>query len=144
MLFTAFPGVGLLDITGSQSVFWAASEALAKRGLPGYVIHTASLQGGLIDTAEFVTLHTSQLADFANSFVDTLIVAGSPHLERVLDRSGQLVEWLRRASDQVRRTASVCTGTFLLAQADLLQNKRAATHWGMWDILKERFSLHQN
>lgn len=50
-----------------------------------------------------------------------------------------LVDWLRHASTQARRTASVCSGTFLLAQAGLLQGRRAATHWAMCDMLKRGF-----
>jgi transcriptional regulator GlxA family with amidase domain len=139
VLFVAFPDMGLLDATGPQTVFWAASKSMEKRGLPGYIRHTASLNGGLVHTAEGVTLQTLPLADFANVAVDTIIVPGSPYIEHVLDHSTQLVEWLRHVSGTARRTASVCTGAFLLAQAGLLQNKRAATHWGMCDMLKERF-----
>ena len=43
------------------------------------------------------------------------------------------------AAASARRTASVCSGTFLLAQAGLLHGKRAATHWAMCDLLQERF-----
>jgi transcriptional regulator GlxA family with amidase domain len=139
VLFVAFADMGLLDVTGPQTVFWAASRYMEKRGLPGYLLCTASLTGGLVHTAEGVALQTVRLADFADAPVDTILVPGSPHIEQVLDRSTQLVEWLRHASGAVPRTASVCSGSFLLAQAGLLQNKRAATHWLMCDLLKERF-----
>lgn len=139
VLFVAFPDMGLLDVTGPQTVFWAASKAMEKRGLPGYIRYTASLNGGLVHTAEGLALQTLPLADFADAAVHTIIVPGSPHIEHVLDRSTQLVEWLHHTSSTAHRTASVCSGAFLLAQAGLLQNKRAATHWGMCDMLKERF-----
>ncbi|MCY1015850.1 GlxA family transcriptional regulator [Pyxidicoccus sp. MSG2] len=139
VLFVAFPDMGLLDLSGPQTVFWAASKALAEQGLPGYLRHTVSLDGGLVQTAEGVALQTSPLAAFTRVRVDTVIVPGSPTIEDVLARSGQLVGWLRRKARTARRTASVCSGTFLLAQAGLLHGRRAATHWAMCDRLRERF-----
>jgi len=143
VLFVAFPDMGLLDVTGPQTVFWAASQCMQKRALPGYLRYTASLQGGLVHTAEGLALQTLPLADFAGAAVDTIVVPGSPHIEAVLERSAQLVQWLRGAAGAARRSASVCSGAFLLAQAGLLHNKRAATHWGMCDRLKTRFPSTQ-
>ncbi|XXU51065.1 helix-turn-helix domain-containing protein [Sorangium sp. So ce1014] len=79
------------------------------------------------------------MADFAGSEVDTLIVPGAPEIEQALDASADLTRWLSAMSSRVRRTASVCSGTFLLAQAGLLEGKRAATHWAMCDRLERRF-----
>src|SRR5438552_1073456 len=94
VLFLTFPDVGLLDVTGPQTAFWAASRYMEQRRLPGYRLQTASLDGGLVNTAEGVALQTVPLADFADAAVDTLVVPGSPHIEQVLDRSTQLVAWL--------------------------------------------------
>jgi transcriptional regulator GlxA family with amidase domain len=59
----------------------------------------------------------------------------------LLGRSGALIQWLARASGAARRTASVCSGAFLLAAAGLLDHKRATTHWLMFDMMAERFPL---
>lgn len=139
LLFLAYPEVGLLDLTGPQTVFWAASEALARRGLPGYLRHTVSLHGGLIRTADGLEVNTAPVADFKTAAIDSLVVPGSPYITRVLDDCGDLVKWLAGRAATARRTAAVCSGSFLLAAAGLLENKRAATHWGMCDHLRERF-----
>jgi transcriptional regulator GlxA family with amidase domain len=50
-----------------------------------------------------------------------------------------LVHWVRERSSQARRTASVCTGAFLLAAAGILDGRRAATHWSFCAELARRF-----
>lgn len=139
LVFLAYPQMGLLDLTGAQTVFWAASKAMAIRGLPGYDLHTASLAGGLIATAEGLSVHTTALGSFEQLAIDTLIVPGAPDIRQALIDEVALVAWLRAASANARRTASVCSGTFLLAQAGLLEGLRATTHWAMCDLLKNGF-----
>lgn len=139
LVFLAYPQMGLLDLTGAQTVFWAATKAMVERGLPGYVVHTASLTGGLMPTAEGLSVDTLPLAQFDPAALDTLIVPGAPAIQQALAANTDLVDWLRHASTRARRTASVCSGTFLLAQAGLLQGRRAATHWAMCDMLKRGF-----
>src|SRR4030095_3384206 len=69
--------------------------------------------------------------------IDTLLVAGGIGARR--SPSDQLVRWLRRIAPRVRRLASVCTGAFLLAEAGLLDGRRATTHWGACRELTERY-----
>lgn len=139
VVFVAFPQMGLLDLTGAQTVFWAASRYMEERGLPPYDRHTISLNGGLVSSAEGVVLETRPLSDFASAEIDTIIVPGSPHIVEVLEESATLALWLQKRHVKVRRIASVCSGAFLLAQAGLLEDKRAATHWAMLDLLHERY-----
>ena len=60
--------------------------------------------------------------------IDTLIVAGGYGVREALANRA-LIDWLKGAATQVRRTASVCTGAYLLAEAGVLDGKRATTHW---------------
>jgi len=143
VVFVAYEAMGLLDLSGAQTVFWAATKAMAERGLPGYRLHTASLDGGLQPTAEGLTVATERLDDVMAQAVDTLIVPGAPDIIRTLPGHGPLVAWLRRASLHARRTASVCSGTFLLASAGLLDGRRAATHWAMCEVLRRDFPAVQ-
>src|SRR5690606_35254217 len=137
--FVAYPQMGLLDLSGAQTVFWAASKALAQRGLPGYRLLTASLGGGLVSTVEGLSVNTCTLDELDLAEVDTLVVPGAPDICETLDSHGELAAWLNHPAPRVRRVASVCSGAFLLAKAGLLDGCRAATHWAMCDTLQQRF-----
>lgn len=139
VLFVAFPRMGLLDLTGPQTVFWAAAKRMAERGLPAYERHTVSLHGGPVQTEEGVTLDTLPFAAFEGRAIDTILVPGAPGIAGELAQLDATVAWIRATSPHARRTASVCTGAFLLAQAGLLDGKRVATHWGMAELLAQRF-----
>ncbi|WP_448680784.1 GlxA family transcriptional regulator [Pseudomonas nicosulfuronedens] len=139
IVFVAYPQMGLLDLSGAQTVFWAASKALAHRGQPGYRLLTASLRGGLVSTVEGLSVDTGTLAELDLAAIDTLVVPGAPDICETLDSHGELATWLNRTAPRVRRVASVCSGAFLLAKAGLLDGCRAATHWAMCDTLQQRF-----
>jgi len=139
VVFIAYPRLSLLDLSGAQTVFWAASKALAERGQPGYQLHTASLSGGLIETVEGLAIDTQALTTLDSAALDTLVVPGAPDICESLDEHRELTDWLRSHAHLARRVVSVCSGAFLLAQAGLLDGRRAATHWAMCDALRGRF-----
>ncbi len=52
----------------------------------------------------------------------------------------RLVRWLREAARGADLVTSVCTGSFLLAQAGLLAGKSATTHWASIERMRKTFS----
>lgn len=67
---------------------------------------------------------------------DTIIVTGKGATE---EESAFVVDWFRRAAPKARRVASVCGGAMLLAEAGLLDGRRATTHWRLLETLQARF-----
>jgi transcriptional regulator GlxA family with amidase domain len=68
---------------------------------------------------------------------DTLIVLGT-----LVDKpifSPGLVEYVKSAPRKARRIASICTGALVLAEAGLLDDRRATTHWAYARFFRERF-----
>jgi transcriptional regulator GlxA family with amidase domain len=59
--------------------------------------------------------------------VDTLLISGGPGTRA--PRDPQMLEWLQQMARHTRRVCSICTGALLLADAGLLEGKRATTHW---------------
>jgi transcriptional regulator GlxA family with amidase domain len=71
-----------------------------------------------------------------NGPIDTLVAVS---IESLLSQlSSDATQWLRKRATHVRRIASVCTGTFMLAPTGLLDGKRVTTHWHHVDKLAKQ------
>jgi transcriptional regulator GlxA family with amidase domain len=126
----AFPDVQILDVTGPLEVFSQATRTLARRGRerPAYTLEVVATRGEVVRSSCGVGITVDRSTAAARGPVDTLLVAGGRGVgEALADR--RLLAWLRRMAGRVRRLGSVCTGTFVLAEAGLLEGRRATTHW---------------
>ena len=137
LLFVLFDGCLLLDFAGPLQVFEVACET-AEDGQAPYHWQICSLKGGPIRTSAGLEVTTTALADRDPAPIDTLVIGGGPGVHRAA-ADPDLVDWLRHNAPEVRRVCSVCTGTFVLAAAGLLQGRRAVTHWGSCALLSERY-----
>src|SRR6185312_9474909 len=121
--FLAFAPLPELDLFGPFEIFKTANRL---RPVYDIVVISAgerreiACAGGLSLTA------TAAFRDFDRP-VDTLIVLADA--KRSADLSPELRDWIVRQAASARRVCSVCTGAFILAEAGLLEGKRATTHW---------------
>ncbi|MFD4628607.1 GlxA family transcriptional regulator [Streptomyces sp. NPDC058284] len=130
VLVVLFDDVQSLDVTGPAEVFAGAGACLTDPG-SGYRVRTASLDGRPVRTSSGLTLvPDSTLADAPAPH--TLLVPGGPGT-RPADRA--LTDWLREHGPRAERLVSVCTGAIRLAEAGLLEGRRATTHWAYCEKL---------
>jgi transcriptional regulator GlxA family with amidase domain len=133
----AFPDVQMLDVAGPIQVFTAANErATSPHARLPYDTRVIAPEGAEIRATSGLAFATEPLPDPTDP-VDTLIVAGGRGVMEAAE-DASLIEWLKVRAGAARRTASVCTGAFLLAAAGLLDHRRAVTHWEYCDELSWR------
>ena len=125
ILIAAFADVQVLDVTGPAAVFQAAAQA---RPDHGYRVMVAGAKAGSLPTNSGMSIVAERSFSRVRGPVDTLIVPGGdgPALTEASPAIGRLIA---REAPRARRIASVCTGSFLLAEAGLLDGLRATTHW---------------
>ena len=136
VMFAATP-VEELDIVGPWEVFATANSVRGDKG-KAYdlqLVTTARDESFRGDSG--LTLSATRNLDEVAGNIDTLMVPGGTGPRSVCDATN--LAWLRSAAARARRVASVCTGAFLLAQAGLLDGRRATTHWMFARDLARRY-----
>lgn len=137
IVFTAYDGVSLLDLSGPLEAFRVAADFALKGHRMSYECTVVSSRGGRVKTADGVELNARSVRSIGKKPIDTLVVPGGFHLEDVT-RDRALIGWIKTVAPKCRRICSVCVGSFLLAAAGVLDGRRAATHWMHAPLLASR------
>jgi transcriptional regulator GlxA family with amidase domain len=136
----AFEQANIVDVTGPLEVFSVANRVLeaSRPDAPRYRIEVVAPVAGEVMMSCGVAVVAARALRTLRGPIDTLMVAGGMGTrEAVFDRD--LIGGVARLAARARRVASVCTGAFLLAEAGLLDGRRAVTHWGSCDALADRY-----
>lgn len=136
----AFPDVEVLDITGPFEVFNFANLGLIRQGIAQENVYTLKLlaeKPGPIATMSGLHIVAEDMYGDPNAVFDTLLIPGGC-IEKVLNNE-MLITWIKAMSSRVRRLVSVCTGAFLLAEAGLLNGRKATTHWDFCQPLAKSY-----
>ncbi len=124
-----FPGFQILDMV-AVSIFELANLEL---GEPGYQVEVISEHGGMVRSSSGVEIASRPFGDPA---YDTVVVTGAME---IAPSSPGLLSFLTDALAASRRTTSICTGAFVLAEAGILDGRHATTHWAYSRDLQQRF-----
>jgi transcriptional regulator GlxA family with amidase domain len=100
-----------------------------------YDVTNYSLAGGAIRSSLGLSVTTEKVT--AGTVADSWMIGGvvNPLMK---ETPADELAFIRHASLHSRRTAGLCTGTFVLGQAGLLGGRRVTTHWAFADALRSR------
>lgn len=132
--FLTLPNYSLIAVSAALE---ACRMANYVAGETVYSWQIATLTGEPAPSSGAMTLGpTVALRDLAP--FDALFVCGGVGIRRAVDR--RLVDELRRVARRGVPLGSLCTGTFALAEAGLLDGYRCAVHWENLGTIREEFA----
>jgi len=135
VVMVAMPCQEVVEIGGALDIFYAANGRLPPGR--GYAVEVVS---PVATVREWPGLRLASDRSYraVRGDIDTLIVTGIDEPDDAR-RDPDLIRWLARIAPRTRRVAGLCTGTFVLAEAGLLDGRNATTHWMDCDELARRF-----
>ncbi|MDX3189317.1 DJ-1/PfpI family protein [Streptomyces sp. MN03-5084-2B] len=135
VVIVAFDDMQILDVACPSGALEIANSHGA---VPPYSVELATVSGQTVPTSSGIVLAGARRLASVTGRIDTMLVVGGAGTgpAAVDDR---LLTQVRRLARRSRRIASVCTGTFVLAAAGLLDDRQVTTHWGYAALLAETF-----
>jgi transcriptional regulator GlxA family with amidase domain len=136
IVVVAIPPIDELDLVGPLQVFNSVNRLAGRRIYTIEVVTSADRmtvegEGGVLN---FLARHHFRKVEGPCDTV--LLVCG---LSGRSVRDPALSRWLRKMAAEVRRLGAVCVGAFLLAEAGLLNGRRATAHWKFGRELSARY-----
>ncbi|ROU03020.1 GlxA family transcriptional regulator [Histidinibacterium lentulum] len=133
----ASTAVGPLEVFASAGAMWNEMRGTAPE--PRFEVTTASIDGGPVESAYGLRIAPDHaLADLGP--VDLAMVSASgPMPEDWMQRHAALPPWIGDRYAEGTLVAGVCSGVAFLAEAGLLDGRRATTHWGVAEAFRSRY-----
>lgn len=132
IVFVLFDNVTQLDFAGPV-------QFLSR--LPGAKTHIASKDGKAVSTdCGFAIVPNTSFADCPQANI-ICVPGGHGVREAIADTA--IVEFVREQAKAAEWITSVCTGSFILGAAGLLNGKRATTHWAYTQLLPRFGATHE-
>ncbi|MGF6090462.1 GlxA family transcriptional regulator [Pseudomonas sp. 18173] len=127
VVFEGFQSMALAAMPVFEYANFSAAETL-------YDVRVLSENGETLRASGGLSVGTEP---FDQRVYDTVIVVGGDCI--VGQAPEAVLDYLRASINTARRTASICSGAFVMAQAGLLDGRRATTHWAYARELQARF-----
>lgn len=106
---------------------------------PRFRVRTASIDGRSVSAVCALGLTPDcALSNIKKTDIIIVPASGWDVIDQIA-KNTPLLPWLKKWHDRGAYIAGVCTGVAFLAESGILDGKRATTHWGLADILRERY-----
>ncbi|MEU3683654.1 helix-turn-helix domain-containing protein [Streptomyces sp. NPDC030592] len=127
----AFPGIRSFDVAVITEV-WGTDRT--DRGAPAFDLRRVAADGTTaVPMRGGLALHPDRTLDWLDT-ADLVVVPGLD--DHLTPAPAPVLAALRRAHARGTTVAALCGGAFTLAQAGLLDGRRAITHWRLLDLLR--------
>ncbi len=130
--------IGIYDMLWAVGTLW--NRVMGEREEPRFLPEIVAAQPGALMTGTGVRVEPHRtIQDIARTdmvFVPSLLIASGIRFGR---ENRALVDWVRRAHAEGAHVISACTGSFLLAEAGLLDHKEATTHWAFVELMRSEY-----
>ncbi|HEX6093224.1 MAG TPA: helix-turn-helix domain-containing protein [Dongiaceae bacterium] len=129
---------------GIHDAFWAVgtlwNRCMGESEHPRFLPEIVAAKLGSMNTGTGVRIEPHKtIRDNTHSdivFVPSLLIKSGKQFGR---ENAELVSWIRRSYENGATIVSACTGSFLIAEAGLLEGKEATTHWAFVDLMKSEY-----
>lgn len=127
----------VMDIFQMAGVDWRKPKS--DNVQPLFQVELVSIDGKPVRFSNSVEITPEKSIHDVKS-TDIIIIPSSGYrAEDIKNHSTQLSSWLKFHGDKGTTMAGICTGVFLLAEAGLLNNKIATTHWAFASWFKHKY-----
>lgn len=128
---------GALDLFALAGVTWQRMQG--QQPAPFFEVQIASIKKRPVQCINQLVINSHIAIEDVTDTDLLLIPTIGGELSKVLDNNRALLPHIQKHYENKSDVASNCSGAFLLAEAGILDNKEATTHWGYAELFQSRY-----
>jgi transcriptional regulator GlxA family with amidase domain len=133
----ASTAIGPLEVFRDADVLWQRLADQAPE--PRVRVRSASAGGRPVRSDGPYTIQPDEALEAVGATDLVFVPSAGLGLEALLARNRAAIEFVRERHARGARVAGVCSGVALLAEAGILDGRRATTHWGLVEAYARRW-----